>query len=349
MTPQHIDAPDLDLTVLCCTYNRRADLREMVTSTLEQRGHGLRYEVLVVDNNSTDGTRDEIEQLIAAGHTNLRYLFEPRQGKSYALNTGLAAMRGRHHAVIDDDEVLPPGYLATLQRLMAAHPDACCIGGKVLPLWSEPPPTWLTRGHWSPIAILDYGEAPLRIDRNRPLCLLAGVFRTEDALAAGGYDPAVGLTSTSIGSIEDSDLLLRLYTRGKFAMYSPELRLWHKIPAYRLTKTYHRRWHLGNGHHLAIQQSPDFEASRRPVAGIPGHLIRSTAMAACRWAGLLLSGRTDQAFEAETELHFFAGFVRARLGVGQASGAPSAPATVLMRRTGGVTGRHRGPATIARG
>src|SRR5690349_19001915 len=102
----------VDITVLVCTFNRREDLRELLTSALRQETDGsFTYEILVVDNNSDDGTRELIEGLIAEGHNAVRYLFERRQGKSFALNTGLGAARGAIYLVADDDLVLPPGYL----------------------------------------------------------------------------------------------------------------------------------------------------------------------------------------------------------------------------------------------
>ena len=85
--------PAVDLTLLVCTFNRSDDLREMLETALAQETDGaFTYDVIVVDNNSTDGTRAVVENLIASGHANLHYLFEERQGKSCALNTGLASV-----------------------------------------------------------------------------------------------------------------------------------------------------------------------------------------------------------------------------------------------------------------
>src|SRR5262245_66572399 len=91
------DAGTVDITLLVCTYNRSADLREMLDTVLAQvTGGRFTFEVLIVDNNSTDDTRNLVERYIARGQGNVRYVFEGVQGKSHALNRGLqAAQVGR--------------------------------------------------------------------------------------------------------------------------------------------------------------------------------------------------------------------------------------------------------------
>src|SRR5690242_7289366 len=98
----------VDLSLLLCTYNRSADLREALETALAQETEGhFNYEVVVVDNNSKDDTRAVVEEFMLGGRQNLRYLFESRQGKSYALNTGLQAIRGWAYVIVDDDFILP--------------------------------------------------------------------------------------------------------------------------------------------------------------------------------------------------------------------------------------------------
>src|SRR3954462_11222915 len=77
------------LSIVMSTYNRGALLGDAVRSVLAQRDRTFPFELIVVDNNSTDGTRD-IVRLLAAGDSRVRYAFEARQGLSYARNTGIA-------------------------------------------------------------------------------------------------------------------------------------------------------------------------------------------------------------------------------------------------------------------
>ena len=304
----------IDVSMLVCTYNRCHDLAEMLASALHQDHSGLTYEIVVVDNNSSDRTRSVVEEIIRAGHSRVSYLFEGRQGKGHALNTGLAALRGEFYAISDDDLIFPPTYLEEAIRAFRRQPDISCVGGKVLPQWKGTPPGWLTPSHWSALALADYGESELLTGPENPLCLLAGVFKTADVTAIGGYQNELAVTRNRVGGTEDADLLDRLYAVGKRGLYTPGLSVFHKVEAYRLTRRYHRRWHTDHGRHVAMMRDPAIEMSRFRLLGIPGHLLREAVTDAARWVGGIVAGRRESAFEVELRLRSFAGFVAARLG-----------------------------------
>ena len=155
-------AAEPTLTLLVCTYNRADDLADLLRTALSQQTDGtFTYEILVVDNTSVDGTSLVVEELVARGHTNLRYLFEPRQGKSHALNTGLEAIRTPLYTNADDDFVLPSEWVQRIVDVFRARPDVSFVSGKVLPLWQATVPSWLNRDHWSAVALADYGTVPM--------------------------------------------------------------------------------------------------------------------------------------------------------------------------------------------
>ena len=79
-----------EISVVLSTYNRSDMLPAALESVLEQDSRGTRYEVIVVDNNSTDSTRDVIDSFAARGYANLRCVFEPREGVSHGRNAGIA-------------------------------------------------------------------------------------------------------------------------------------------------------------------------------------------------------------------------------------------------------------------
>ena len=123
----------MKFSIVVATYNRAADLRETLTSlaTLSPNGD---WEVIVVDNNSTDNTRTIIETAAAQFPVNLRYVFEARQGRSPALNAGIRAARGRIIATTDDDVRVAPDWLdraaEALERSGGDYvADACCRSG----------------------------------------------------------------------------------------------------------------------------------------------------------------------------------------------------------------------------
>src|SRR5262249_25649167 len=153
-----------DVSVVIATYNRSHLIRGAVESVLRQQSAEAAFEVVVVDNNSTDGTKQVVQQMIREEPCSLRYLFEPRQGVSHSGNRGVAAARAPIVAFMDDDVRAGPNWVATIKTLFDQHPNISLAGGRVLPDWRGQAPRWLTRHHWMPLALLDYGDLPIQID-----------------------------------------------------------------------------------------------------------------------------------------------------------------------------------------
>lgn len=303
----------VDLSLLVCTYNRCEDLRELLETAVAQETEGrFNYEVVVVDNNSTDNTRATVEEFIAAGHKNVRYLFEERQGKSHALNTGLKAVRGWAYVITDDDFLLPPDWARGIYDGFREHPDVAFVSGKVLPLWQAEPPAWLTNRHWSALAMADYGEKEFITDESNQICLLACAFRVGDVVAVGGYHGELGPQKGRTGATEDLDLLIRLWKSGRKGLYLPHVSFRHKATADRLTKSYHRRWHRDHGRSYAIMRSDETEVGTRRFMGVPAYMYREAMRDFVSWLTCVVRGRSNDAFWHETQLRFFQGYFATR-------------------------------------
>src|SRR5713101_723494 len=105
----------MKITAIICTYNRCQSL----TKALESVAHSTvpkssEWEVVVVDNNSRDETRKATEEFCRRYPNRFRYIFEPQQGKSYALNTAIREARGEVLAFMDDDVTVEPTWLRNL-------------------------------------------------------------------------------------------------------------------------------------------------------------------------------------------------------------------------------------------
>lgn len=96
-------------------------------------------------------------------------------------------------------------------------------------------------------------------------------------------------------------------------MYIPDIVATTEVAAERLTKSYHRRWHLGHGHYYALLRAPEIEASRLRLLGVPGHLYRQGLRDIAAWLSLSCSGDHDRAFDAEVRLCFVLSFISTRL------------------------------------
>jgi glucosyl-dolichyl phosphate glucuronosyltransferase len=301
------------ISIVLPTYNRSANLQRTLTSVLAQRT-SRSYEVIVVDNNSTDNTREVVDRAMGRG-VPVRYVLERNQGVSYARNAGIGTARAPLIGFIDDDVWVNEDWIETICRTFEEHPGVDCIGGKVLPAWEGVPPAWLTRDHWAPVALLDLGETSLAINAEHPVCLLSAnlACRREIFDRVGSFGAELQRVQDGIGSMEDHEWLLRFWAAGRQAMYVPDMRAVTDVPLRRMTREYHRRWHSGHGHYFALVRERQFEASKTGrLFDVPAHAYRTAIRDAGCWLARIWRGDTAGAFLYETRLRFFAGYFRTR-------------------------------------
>jgi len=308
--------PDPTLTIVMSTFNRGALLSGAMRSILAQQDVGTPpFELIVVDNNSTDSTRAVIEEC-AATDPRVRYVFEPQQGSSHGRNAGIRAARAPIIAFTDDDVRAEPDWLAAIARAFAEHPDADVIGGRVLPIWPSPPPAWLTRDHWMPLALVDYGDRPFVVDQGNPICLVTAncAFRRRVFERVGGFVAEFGLgTHGVLGSVEDHELQLRVLRAGGRIVYDPRIVVYAEIQPNRLTRAYHRRWHHGHGYFHALLRSDEMEQSHvGTLFGVPAHFYRQAVRDLAGWARARIAGDRERAFGHELKGRFFRGFFQTR-------------------------------------
>ncbi|HVL68579.1 MAG TPA: glycosyltransferase [Vicinamibacterales bacterium] len=311
-------------SVVIATYNRAADLRETLRSLAGLTPDGP-WEVIVVDNNSTDATRAVVEEAAAAFPAPLRYVFEAKQGRSPALNAGIRASAGEIVATTDDDVRVPGDWLNAAARGLDAL--GCdYVGGRVLPIWGAPRPAWIPdRGgrQWAVIALLDYGPEPIEFGARVPLGVNMA-FRREAFDRAGLLDPDTGRRAGTLLGQEVREWCIRARKAGVRGFYLPEMVVEHIIPADRLRKAYFRRWFYWRGISRALlyeRAGLDMEAPERTtldftkvphILGVPRYLYRKALAAAVDWVSASLRGDAVAAFEHETWLWFFAGILRQR-------------------------------------
>jgi glycosyltransferase involved in cell wall biosynthesis len=305
-----------EVSVVIGTYNRCDVLRGALESLLTQDSGGVNYEVIVVDNNSTDDTRNMVAGLREKLQTtNLIYCFERTQGVSHARNRGITAARGRLIAFTDDDIRPAPNWIATVREGFRKFPNADCIGGRVLPQPQTEFPVWLTSKHWSPLALLDMGDKPIDLDvRNGPGLVAANLAVKASVFAdVGLFQPQLQRVKNSIGSMEDHEFQLRLTAANKRLVYLPDLVVYAQVLEERLTKDYHRRWYRGHGYFYALMRAADFEASKMRLLDVPAHVYRRALSDVYLWMKYRLQNQPEMEFHHEVELSFFWGFFRKRL------------------------------------
>lgn len=326
--------PHPDVSVVISTYNRAERLPLAIEALRTQTGE-VAYEIVVVDNNSTDATREVVLRL-AAADARVKYAHEPRQGLSYGRNTGIDVARAPIVAFTDDDVRVAPDWIAEIRHAFDDHPNVHYVGGRVLPQWVEPPPAWLTSAHWSPLALQDYGGAPMTVGRERAICLVGAslAFRREVFDRIGLFAPSLGRIKDGIGSTEDHDMQLRIWQAGMSGLYVPAIRSIADVTPDRMVRAYHRRWHLGHGRHCAMMRLRELvPADLGPLAeprdlvtlfGSPAFVYRELIRNGMRWGAALLRGR-DAFFYANGCRHCW-GYIRTSYRIFREDNGRSAPA-----------------------
>ena len=222
-------------SIIICTYNRATLLANVLQSLCTQQLDRAQYEVIVVDNNSTDDTA-AVCQLFATRHPQVYYLVEPQQGLSYARNRGWQAARGDYVAYLDDDCQAPPTWLAVAQEVIVqVAPDV--LGGPYFAFYNTPKPAWFKDdyGSWTLWVKNDYGMWSCIEEQAQvgPDILHGGnLFLRRDLLAkSGGFDPALGMNGKQMAYGEETALLLRLHAICPTTSfyYEPRLLVYHLV------------------------------------------------------------------------------------------------------------------------
>lgn len=309
---------ELDISVVIGTYNRCAMLRRALESVLGQDAGDVRYEVIVVDNNSSDRTREIVTTLIGGGETRLRYVFEGKQGVAHARNAGLAVALAPIVAFTDDDVRVAPNWLAEIERALDDHPEVDSVGGRILPLWPCEPPTWLTREHWvGPLALQDHGPLPFYVNAERPLSLASAnlAFRRSVFERVGGFDPEF----SQGGDHSDTEMLVRLLRKDLQSLYMPSILVTAHVQPERLGKRYHRRWFFRAGKAQAPMRFLEiFDRAGRldetpgageTLFGVPAFAYRSLLIEGVRWLRATARRQESEALTHENRVRYMVGYV----------------------------------------
>lgn len=277
-------ASNMDITVIVCTHNRC----ESLAKTLDSLAQSIvpdrtGWEILVVDNNSTDQTAATVQEFCRAYPGRFRYVFEGRQGKSFALNAGIEDSQSDILAFVDDDITVERTWL---HRVTAPLSDATWSGsgGPVILQWSCPCPKWLK---------MDITAAPLvGFNPTRPAgeikeSLFGGnmAFRRSVFEKYGGFRTDLGPSPNrdTPRPNEDTELVLRVLAAGEHLYFEPSAIVFHPVPINRLQKSYFLEWWFDKGRaDLRISGIP--AEMKWLVAGVPLRFVRRIIHWTARWA-----------------------------------------------------------------
>src|SRR5437763_7944598 len=227
----------MNVSVAIATYNRAGEVERTLATLGRLDTAGCpEYEVLVVDNNSTDATAEVVGRMAPLFAGRLRYVREPRQGLSHARNRAIDEARFEVVAYLDDDVDVDPGWLANLCAAYAGG-DVAGVGGRAYLVYPGRRPRWLGESVEGLLTKVELGP------RRRPAGVdeLYGVnlsFRKDWLRRAGGFRTDVGRIGGTLFGGEDDDMIGRVVALGGVMLYEPLAVVGHRVPPGRLS----RKW-----------------------------------------------------------------------------------------------------------
>lgn len=218
------------IAAVICTHNRAGYLERALNSLAGQSLAPEQFEVLVVDNASTDRTA-EVAHAMQDRVPNLRYLREDRLGLSYARNTGARASRAPFLAYLDDDARTDRDWLKHMLRAFETpNPAPACIGGRVWLDWGSSAPRWLPPRYYSIYTFVDHGDEDRPLGPREYLVGANLAFHRDTLLELGGFDTNLGRKGTTLLSGEESAIVGKLRERGLPIHYAGSAAVWHAVP-----------------------------------------------------------------------------------------------------------------------
>ncbi len=241
----------IDVSVIVCTYNRAESLRDTIESLVRQKTQACSYEIIVVDNNSKDHT----ENIAKSFNGKVKYIFEAKQGLSYARNTGIREAKGQIIAFTDDDVIADSNWILSMYQCFK-ETKAFAVGGKIERLWNCDRPEWLSDELMGPLIVQDLGFIRKRWDqKNRHMIGANMAFHRSIFEKKGGFKEELGRKGDALTGGEDREIFRRMFEGNVPIFYEPNAIIHHKVEPERLTKEYIRHWFLDVGKTLGHQIS----------------------------------------------------------------------------------------------
>lgn len=267
------------ISVIIATCNRSESLKKVLQNLLAQPlSRPFDYEIIVVDNNSTDNTHALIDGMMLMAHGRLKYFQQPMRGKCQCLNMGIKKAKGDIIAFTDDDVIVENNWLSAIAECFEQF-DCDGIGGKVLPVYPENTPMWIKEnpGQLAGVVVIyDQGDMPRPVDGTierfigsnwafkRSVFDELGLFRID----LGPGTPIMG---------EDEEFYFRILAKKKL-YYCPQMLIRHPVDLSRLSFKKTAAWHISLGRFLACKQMRDGAESYVCYFGIPRYLFKDAAV-----------------------------------------------------------------------
>jgi glycosyltransferase involved in cell wall biosynthesis len=264
-------------SVVLCTHNQCESLKIVLECLAGQVvSDPDLVEVIVVDNNSTDATREVVEAWSEKSPRRRRYVFEGTQGLSVARNRGVEEAAGEVIIFTDDDARIPSGWLQAYVDTYEQY-RADCVFGKITIEWDRPKPFWYADHLRSMFVGLDYGDSVLRVQDNAHE-FFGKNFAVRKSLIEefGGFDSRLGRVGDKLYVGEETVIYKRLIAAGKTVIYNPDIELGHMLKPHEYTIEHFAKYHndVTLSHYRLHKAAGGKKLLSRPLYPLSGALMR---------------------------------------------------------------------------
>lgn len=234
------------ISIVVCTYNRCDVLKEALETLCNQSFSDTSwYELLVIDNNSSDNTSNVVKGLCQK-NCEIKYIVEKKQGLSHARNRGYAEALGEYVAYIDDDCKVPKNWLTVAKDIIENHRPGA-FGGPAYAFYNSPKPFWYKDEYGSHIPLLE--PKVLEGDESIKIFGMNMCFKHSLLKEHGGFDIGLGMTGEKAAYCEETALLLDISRKSpnELIYYDPKLYVHHLVQKERMTLQWFVRSSLSIG------------------------------------------------------------------------------------------------------
>ncbi len=225
----------MELSLIICTYNREEYLQKTLDCIASQTLDRSKFEVIIVDNNSADSTKIVAKNYVE-NHSNARYIFEEKQGLSYARNTGYKEAKSDNLLYLDDDAYLNPEGLENLVKFINSDENLTIVGGRAIIKYPQDKPEWVTKSVVNWLGSYDYGDEVIEVTPENikkkivrfPIgCCFFVRKKVLDEI--GGFNPKLGRVGKKM--LAGEEFLISKYVQKKQGKitYFPEIKVDHAI------------------------------------------------------------------------------------------------------------------------
>lgn len=304
------------ISVIICTRNRAELLQRAIASVVSQDFPPPNYEVVIVDNGSTDQTPEVVQQF--QDRARVRYIREERVGLCVARNTGWRAAEGRFVAFFDDDAIACPGWLDAIREAFEASVlPIGVVGGRVMPIWERNRPSWLANEVAGSLTIVDWGSDDKTIEDIRREWLVGANMAIPKAILVevGGFHPWLDRVGTNLLSSGDVFLQKEIMRKGFCCRYIPKIAVEHLVPASRLNQSWFLRRFFWQGVSDAVMYLIENAPSSRERLRLAVYKGIKLTRSWRRLIALLLRTAQPEVFKGKCFVLIDIGFIFGLLGV----------------------------------